>query len=40
MNEEKLRDYLDNLNLSIYSESELWKIYKAICIAIDEIDNK
>ena len=38
MNEEKLRNYLDNLNLSYYTESELWKIYNAIYTTVNEIE--
>lgn len=38
MNKEKLREYIDNLNLNYYTESELEKIYKAVATTVSEIE--
>ena len=35
---EELKKYLDNLNLSYYTESELQKIYNAVSSVIKEIE--
>jgi hypothetical protein len=40
MTEEKLRDYLLELNLSYYNEEELNKIYNAVRHIIAEIEEK
>lgn len=38
MAEEKLRNYLDNLNLSYYTERELWEIYEAVKNTVNKIE--
>ena len=40
MTKEKLKEYLANLNLDYYTESELEKIFKAVVYAIVEIEEK
>ena len=38
MTEDKLRQYLDGLNLSYYNEEELQKIYDVVSSTVNEIE--
>lgn len=38
MTKEKLEEYLSNLNLNYYNEEELQKIYDAVKLTVDRIE--